>query len=263
VFPNRQKHSKCNVVTIQDLKGLKVGNVFHGDVIVIYKTTIDRVHNIDLLRLDLVNEKGEMPITVNVPHTLIPVHESKIIHGQGVCIEGFKISPKTMYGHGDCNCILVLHDRSILETISPICQEYKFLPNTTIRQLTTNKSTFSIGTIASLVTYAKQLGSQYVLEIKDGHLEEDKTIVSTNPLIVVFSHLHTHLLLLTANILTQYLIASLPFFHIYVFLYYSTTTIIEKRKPMLLFRNVVKGREEQTKTLRTCKSTFITTLKEK
>ena len=159
------------MVTIQDLKGLKVGNVFHGDVIVIYKTTIDRVHNIDLLRFDLVDEKGEMTITVNVPHTLIPVHESKLIPGQGVCIEGFKISPKTMYDHGDCNCILVLHDWSILETISPICQEYKFLPNTTIRQLTTNKSTFSIGTIVALVTSVKQLGSQYALELKDEHLE--------------------------------------------------------------------------------------------
>ena len=93
MFPNRQKHSKFNVVTIQDLKGLKVGNVFHGDVIVIYKTTIDRVHNIDLLRLDLVDEKGEMTIIVNVPHNLIPIHKSKLIPRQGVCIEGFKISP--------------------------------------------------------------------------------------------------------------------------------------------------------------------------
>jgi hypothetical protein len=99
MLTNRKKHSKGSHVTIQELKGLKVGTIFHGDIIITYKTNIDRVHNIDLLRIDLVDEKGEMTITVNVPHNLIALHESKLVHGQGVCIEGFNISPKTIYDH--------------------------------------------------------------------------------------------------------------------------------------------------------------------
>jgi hypothetical protein len=87
---------------------------------------------------------------------------------------------------------------------------------TTIRQLTTSKSIFVIGTIVALVTSAKQLGSQYVLEIKERHLEEDKNSVSTNSLSFVFYHLHIHFLLLILSILTQPSIAGLPIFHIHV-----------------------------------------------
>jgi hypothetical protein len=55
---NMQKHTRCNPITIQELKTLKVGEIFHGDVIVTYKTTIDQAHNIDLLHIGLVDEKG-------------------------------------------------------------------------------------------------------------------------------------------------------------------------------------------------------------
>jgi hypothetical protein len=41
-----KKHIDYKPITIQDLKSLKVGKVFHDDVILPYKTTIDKTHSI-------------------------------------------------------------------------------------------------------------------------------------------------------------------------------------------------------------------------
>jgi len=149
----------------------QVKTTFHGDILVIYKTILDQVHIIELLRVDLVDSKGDMAITLNVPHNLIVVVEAKLVIGQGICIKDFKISAKTIYDHGDCTCILVLHDRSIAETIPSIYKEYKFVPTTTIKQLTNTTTPFVTSTMVALVTYAKQIGPQYALDIKDGQSE--------------------------------------------------------------------------------------------
>ena len=147
----RTNHQLCTPITIQELKSLKLGRIFHGDVLVIYKTIVDQIHGIQLLRADLVDSKGNMAITLNVPHNLIPTAEEKLVVGQGICIKDFKFSPKTVYDHGDCSCILVLHDKSIIETIPAVCTQYTFVPTTTISQLT-NTTGFAIGTVAGLVT---------------------------------------------------------------------------------------------------------------
>ena len=44
-----KNHDECKLVTIQELKSLNTGNGFHGNVIVKYKTTIDKEHATDLL----------------------------------------------------------------------------------------------------------------------------------------------------------------------------------------------------------------------
>ena len=178
-------HDLCTPITIQDLKTLKLGRIFHGDVLVIYKTIVDQIHDIQLLRADLVDSKGNMAITLNVPHNLIPTAEQKLVVGQGICIKDFKVSPKTVYDHSDCNWILVLHEKSIIETIPAVCTEYRFVPTTTIRQLT-NTTGFGIGTVAGLVTSAKEIGSQYVLNIKDGQCKKDTSSVYTNSTIYTF-----------------------------------------------------------------------------
>jgi hypothetical protein len=54
------------------LKSLKVGKVFQGDVIVTYKTTINKEDIIELLRIDLVDTKREMIVTLNIANNFIP-----------------------------------------------------------------------------------------------------------------------------------------------------------------------------------------------
>lgn len=219
-------HDLCAPITIQELKSLKQGRIFHGDVLVIYKTIVDRVHGIELLRADIVDTKGNMAITLNVPHNLIPTAEQKLVVGQGICIKDFKVSPKTVYDHSDCNWILVLHEKSIIETIPAVCTEYRFVPTTTIRQLR-NTTGFGIGTVVGLVTSAKEIDSQYVLNIKDGQCQQD-----------------------TASV---YLFDTFkPIFKL------VQQQISKKEAPMLLFRNVVRGPHA---SLRTCRSTFITAVK--
>jgi len=149
---------------------------------------VDQIHGIQLLRVDLVDSKGNMEITLNVPHNLIPTAEDKLVVGQGICIRDFKVSPKTVYDHGDCTCILPLHDKSIIKTIPAMCTQYTFVPTTTISQLT-NTTGFAIGTVAGLVTSAKEIGGQYVLNIKDGQSQKDKATVYTNSTIYTFLHL--------------------------------------------------------------------------
>ena len=65
-----------------------------------------------------------------------------------------------------------------IENITSICQEYYFVPNTTIRRLILSTESYTLGTIGAIVTSAKKLGMQHVLEIKDGNSENDKAMVS-------------------------------------------------------------------------------------
>jgi len=99
----------------------------------------NQIHEIELLRADLVDSKGNMAITLNVPHNLIATVETKLVVGQGICIRDIKISPKTIYDHGDYTCILVLHEKSTVETILAICNQYKSVPTITINHLTTQQ----------------------------------------------------------------------------------------------------------------------------
>ena len=91
------------------------------------------MHGLELLHSYLVDTKGEITITLNVSHNPIARFEPMVLLGQGICIKNFKIAQKTVYDHGDCDCILVLHDTTILETIPSVYKEYKFVPTTTIR----------------------------------------------------------------------------------------------------------------------------------
>jgi hypothetical protein len=61
--------------------------------------------------------------------------------------------------------------------LSPICKEYTFIPNTTIRQFADNIDMYPIGTIGVVVTLARKIGLQYTLHIKDGNTDNDKEMV--------------------------------------------------------------------------------------
>jgi len=188
-----------------------------------------------LLRADLVDSKGDMAITLNLPHNLIVVVEAKLVVGQGICIKDFKISAKTIYDHGDCTCILVLHDRSIVETIPSICKEYKFVPTTTIKQLTNTTTPFVTSTVVSLVTYAKQIGPEYALDIKDGQSEEDKATVCTNSIIHTFLHLLKQILKQLPLTLVHFAIQVYLFTTFLSFFNPIQKQILKQEMPMVLF----------------------------
>jgi hypothetical protein len=96
--------------------------------------------------------------------------------GKGICITNFKIAPKTNYDHGEVECILLVDQHTSIENIAHVCQEYNFIPNTSIKILLATTEQYALGTIGAIVTTAKKLGTQYTLEIKDGNSENDKAI---------------------------------------------------------------------------------------
>ena len=189
---NKENHDDCKPVTIQELKNLETGNVFHGNVIVKYKTTIGKEHGTDLLRVDMTDRKWQLTITLNIPHKLISKFDDICVEGNYLCIFEFKISSKTKYDHGDCNCILQISDPSTIEQIEPVCKDYSFVPTTTIKKLLTSKNPYAIGTIVALVKSTKQIGTQYALDIKDGNDEDDQAMVSSK---------HNNLNILIKNLL--------------------------------------------------------------
>ena len=89
-----KNHDDCKPITIQELKSINKGNVFHGNVIVKYKTTIDKEHATDLLRFDMTNRKWQLTITLNIPHNLISKYDNIHVQGHGLCISEFSISPE-------------------------------------------------------------------------------------------------------------------------------------------------------------------------
>jgi hypothetical protein len=75
----------------------------------------------------------------------------------------------------------VVDQETSIENIAHVCQEYNFIPNTSIKRLLATTEQYALGTIGAIVTAAKKLGTQYTLEIKDGNSENDKEMVRLFP----------------------------------------------------------------------------------
>ncbi|XP_059070801.1 uncharacterized protein LOC131860407 [Cryptomeria japonica] len=230
---NTSKRSKINneiSLSIDDLNARKAGNNFQGDVLVIYKATLDKVNKTrEVLRAYLTDLKGEMTITLTVSNNLLHKFEDKIIVGMGLSISDFDVVPRTDYDRGDCDCVLLLKDTSTLQVIPRILHDYNFIPNTTIRHLLNNTSDYPIGTIGALVVAAKRSGVQYTLEIKDAHNDNAQ-------------------LWMNANFTQHYLEIE--------------NKLQSNELPQMLFKNIVK-RTDLKNAFRTGIATFICTLKDK
>ena len=124
------------------------------------------------MHADMNDEKGILTVTVSVPTQLIQCHKQKIVAGNSIHITNFKIMPKTNYDRGNCDRIISLNETSTIETIPPICNEYTFIPNTTVKQLS---KTHSVGTIGVLVTTSRKIGIQHNLQIMDENSNDDKS----------------------------------------------------------------------------------------
>ena len=169
---------KPRIVSIEQLNARRAGDTFQGDVLVVYKATLDKANKTrEMLCANLIDHKAEMTITLNVSGNLVYQHEPKIVPGSAISILDFQVAPRTDYDRGDCDCILILTAISSTKNISRLCQEYKFIPSATISQLLTTVNEYPAGTIAALVVGAKKMGTQFAIDIKDGHTDIDRAQV--------------------------------------------------------------------------------------
>ena len=100
-----------------------------------------------------------MTITMTAPTLLVQCHEQKLVSGNGISITNFTIFPNTIYDRGDCDHIISIDDSSIIETISSICNEYNFIPDTAIKQLSKSTYFYPTGTIGAIVTARNKNGN--------------------------------------------------------------------------------------------------------
>jgi len=129
------------------------------------------------MRADMIDKDAMMTVTLTIPPQLVQKHVEKILPGNGISITNFNIFPKTIYDRGDCDRIIFLNETRIVEKISAICLEYRFVPDSTINQLAQSTDIYPIRMIGATITLARKLGSQHNLHIKDGESENDKAMV--------------------------------------------------------------------------------------
>jgi hypothetical protein len=115
---------------------------------VVYNAYLDKVNrSCKILRGDMIDENSMTTITLNVPTYLIERHEKKNFPDAGISITSFKILPKSGYDLGDCIRVISIVESSVVETVSPMCKEYNFILDTTIKQFASNADMYPIGTI--------------------------------------------------------------------------------------------------------------------
>ena len=179
MFSNRPKLTSKRPVTIEDLNARKIGNTFHGTVLVSYKVVLDKGTGMcEVLRADLTDCKGEMTITLTTTSHLLCKFEDKIIPGTIIAIKEFQVAPKIDFDCGDSDYILLLKDSIEIVTIPPLENEYIFISGTTIKQLMSSTKEYVYGTIGVFDVAANTKGTQHILDIKDGHTDMDKAPVS-------------------------------------------------------------------------------------
>ena len=108
------------------------------------------------MREDLTDAKGEMTLTLNSHNGFINQHQEKRISCKGIRITNFKIAPKTSYDHGEDECVLLVDQWTSIENISPVCQQYNFIPNTSIKIILDSTKQYALGIIGAIVTVAKK-----------------------------------------------------------------------------------------------------------
>jgi hypothetical protein len=100
----RSRVVTSKVLSIEGLNNRRTGQVFIGDIMVIYSTYLDKENKIRfIMHADMTNKEAMMTMTLSVPPQLVQKHAEKILSGNGISITNFNILSKTVYDHGDCN----------------------------------------------------------------------------------------------------------------------------------------------------------------
>jgi hypothetical protein len=110
------------VLSIEGLNNHRTGQVFIGDIMVVYNTYLDKANKTrSIMRADMTDKEALMTVTLNIPTQLVQKHEKKILLSNGISITNFNILPKIVYDRGDCDRIISLKEKSIVEKIPPVC----------------------------------------------------------------------------------------------------------------------------------------------
>ena len=121
------------VLSIEGLNSCRNGEVFAGDIMVVYSTYLDKAKKSrSILRDDMIDKKALMTVTLTIATQLVQKYAKKILSGNGISITNFNIFPKIVYDCGDCNRIISLNETSIVEKIPVVCSDYRFIPDSTI-----------------------------------------------------------------------------------------------------------------------------------
>ena len=64
--------------------------------------------------------------------------------------------PNSNYDHGESNCIMLIDQHITIENITPICQKYNFILNTSIKRLLATTNQYMLGTINAIVIATKK-----------------------------------------------------------------------------------------------------------
>jgi hypothetical protein len=172
------------VLSIEGLNSHQTGQVFVGDIMVVYSTYLDKANKSrSIMHVDMTDKDAMMIVTLTIPPQLVHKHAEKILPRNGISITNFNILAKTVYDRGDCDRIISLNETSIVEKILVVCSKYRFVLESTISQLAQSTDIYPIGTIGAVVTLARKFGSQHILHIKDGESDTDKAMV----LLLIFS----------------------------------------------------------------------------
>ena len=166
------------VLSIEGLNNHRSGQVFIGDIMVVYNTYLDKANKSrSIMHADMTDKEAMMIVTLTIPRQLGQKHAEKILSGNGIPITNLNIFPKIVYDRGDCDRIILLNETIIVETIPAIFSEYRFVSGATINQLAQSNDIYPIRTIGAVVTLAIKLASQHILHIKDGKSNIDKAMV--------------------------------------------------------------------------------------
>jgi hypothetical protein len=166
------------VLSIEGLNNCQTRQVFVGDIMVVYITYLDKENKSrSIMHANMTEKDTMMTVTLTVPPQLVQKHAKNILLCNGVSITYFNILPKTVYDCGDCDQIISLNEKSIVEKIYAIFSEYHFVPDSTISQLAQSTTIYPIRTIGVVVTLSRKFGSQHILHIKYGESDNDKAMV--------------------------------------------------------------------------------------
>jgi hypothetical protein len=172
------------VLSIEDLNNCQTGQVFVRDIVVVYRTYLDKENKIrSIMHANMIDKDAMMTVTLIVPPQLVQKHVEKILSRNGISIKYFNIFPKTVYDRGDCDRIISLNKTRIVEKIPVVCSKYSFILDLTIIHIEQSTDIYPIETIGAAVTLERKFGSQHILHIKDGESDNDKEMV----LLFIFS----------------------------------------------------------------------------
>jgi hypothetical protein len=179
------------VLSIEGLNNHQTKQLFIGDIMVIYRTYLDKENKSrSIMCADMTNKEAMMIVTLIVPPQHVQKHAENIFLHNGISITNFNIFPKIVYDRGYCDRVISLNETSIVEKILTVFSKYCFVLDSTINHLAQRTDIYPMGTIGATVTLVRKHGSQHILHIKDGDSDKNKAMV---PLFIFSFVLYFHM----------------------------------------------------------------------